>query len=122
MTAVGVLWIVLMTAIVVIGIELSARTQVGLLAAEIITLALFAVVALVKVYAGSAPAARSTPASPGSTRSRSAPARSRPRSAARRLHLLGLGHDGTVNEETEDPSEAPGRATVISTLILLGST
>ena len=26
----------------------------------------------------------------------------------------------TVNEETEDPSEAPGKATVISTLILLG--
>ena len=26
----------------------------------------------------------------------------------------------TVNEETEDSSEAPGRATVISTLILLG--
>ena len=26
----------------------------------------------------------------------------------------------TVNEETEDPAEAPGRATVISTLILLG--
>ena len=26
----------------------------------------------------------------------------------------------TVNEETEDPSEAPGRATVVSTLILLG--
>ena len=54
MTAVGVIWIVIMTAIVVIGIELSARTQVGLLAAEIITLALFAVVALVKVYAGDA--------------------------------------------------------------------
>ena len=43
-----------MTTIVVIGIELSARTQVGLLAAEIVTLALFAVVALVKVYAGDA--------------------------------------------------------------------
>ena len=26
----------------------------------------------------------------------------------------------TVNEETEDPGEAPGRATVVSTLILLG--
>ena len=26
----------------------------------------------------------------------------------------------TVNEETEDSSEAPGKATVISTLILLG--
>ena len=53
-TAVGVLWIVIMTAIVVIGIELSARTQVGLLAAEIFTLGAFAVVALIKVYAGSA--------------------------------------------------------------------
>ena len=43
-----------MTAIVVIGIELSARTQVGLLGAEILTLAIFAVVALVKVYSGDA--------------------------------------------------------------------
>ena len=50
-TLVGVIWIVVMTAICVYGIELSARTQVGLLGAEILTLALFAVVALVKVYA-----------------------------------------------------------------------
>ena len=69
-TAVGVVWIVIMTAIVVIGIELSARTQVGLLAAEIFTLALFAVVALVKVYSRRRRArTRSTRASPGSTRS-----------------------------------------------------
>src|SRR4051812_41220286 len=53
-TAVGVVWIFVMTAICVIGIELSARTQVGLLGAEILTLALFAVVALVKVAAGDA--------------------------------------------------------------------
>src|SRR3954471_3552306 len=53
-TAVGVVWIAIMTAICVIGIELSARTQVGLLGAEILTLALFAVVALVKVAAGTA--------------------------------------------------------------------
>ena len=37
-----------------IGIELSARTQVGLLGAEVITLALFAFIALYKVYAGDA--------------------------------------------------------------------
>ena len=43
-----------MTAICVIGIELSARTQVGLLGAEIVTLLLFAVVALVKVATGDA--------------------------------------------------------------------
>src|SRR5688572_9294915 len=53
-TAVGVVWIGLMTWICVIGIELSARTQVGLLGAEIITLGLFAVIALVKVAAGTA--------------------------------------------------------------------
>src|SRR6185312_9271258 len=47
-TAVGVVWIAIMTTIVVIGIELSARTQVGLLAAEVVTLAIFAVVALIK--------------------------------------------------------------------------
>ena len=63
-TAVGVVWIAIMTAICVIGIELSARTQVGLLGAEIVTLALFAVVALVKVATGNAgPARRSTRAS-----------------------------------------------------------
>jgi nucleotide-binding universal stress UspA family protein len=45
----GVVWIVVMTWIVVIGIELSARTQIGLLAAEIFTLALFAIVALIKI-------------------------------------------------------------------------
>ena len=40
-----------------IGIELSARTQFALLAAEIFTLGAFAVVALFKVYSGGAPAA-----------------------------------------------------------------
>ena len=53
-TGVGVVWIAVMTAICVIGIELSALTQVGLLGAEILTLALFAVVALVKVATGDA--------------------------------------------------------------------
>src|SRR5919206_2349461 len=53
-TAVGVVWIAIMTAICVYGIELSARTQVGLLGAELVTLTLFAIVALVKVAAGDA--------------------------------------------------------------------
>jgi amino acid transporter len=53
-TAVGVVWIAIMTTIRVIGIELSARTQVGLLGAEIITLVVFAVVALVAVATGNA--------------------------------------------------------------------
>src|SRR3954470_24894162 len=53
-TVVGVVWIAVMTWICVIGIELSARMQVGLLGAEIITLVLFSVVALIKVATGDA--------------------------------------------------------------------
>ncbi|MGH2974782.1 MAG: APC family permease [Solirubrobacterales bacterium] len=49
-------WIGVMTWICYRGIELSARTQYFLLAAEIFTLALFAVVALFKVYVSGAPA------------------------------------------------------------------
>src|SRR5437868_5752501 len=54
-TAVGVVWIVIMTAIVTIGIELSARTQRILLSLELTALTVFSVVALVKTYNGSAP-------------------------------------------------------------------
>ena len=54
-------WIAIMTTITTIGIELSARTQRFLLGAELITLALFAVVALVKVYGGDALAGSAEP-------------------------------------------------------------
>jgi amino acid transporter len=119
-TAVGVIWILVMTAIVVIGIELSARTQVGLLAAEVIALALFAVVALVKVYAGDAGDGAVHPSlswlNPFSLSASEI-------SAGMLLAVFiywGWDTTATVNEETEDPGEAPGKATVISTLILLG--
>ncbi|HKZ12563.1 MAG TPA: APC family permease [Solirubrobacterales bacterium] len=118
-TLVGVAWIVLMTAIVVRGIELSARTQVGLLAAEIFTLGLFAIVALVKVYGGSAPSGSIHPSlswiNPFSLSLSEI-------SAGMLLAVFiywGWDSTATVNEETEDPTEAPGKATVISTLILL---
>ncbi len=119
-TAVGVIWIAIMTAIVVIGIELSARTQVGLLAAEIVTLAAFAVVALIKVYAGSAGAAAIHPSLSWINPFSLSPSEI---SAGMLLAVFiywGWDTTATVNEETEDPGEAPGRATVISTLILLG--
>ncbi len=119
-TAVGVIWIVVMTAIVVIGIELSARTQVGLLAAEVITLALFAVVALIKVYSGNG-----GPNSVDPSLSWLNPFALSPSEISAGMLLAvfiywGWDTTATVNEETEDPGEAPGKATVISTLILLG--
>ncbi len=108
-----------MTAIVVIGIELSARTQVGLLAAEIFTLALFSVVALVKVYSGSAPSGSVHPSLSWINPFSLSPSEI---SAGMLLAVFiywGWDTTATVNEETEDPGEAPGKATVISTLILL---
>jgi amino acid transporter len=119
-TAIGVAWIAIMTAIVVIGIELSARTQVGLLAAEITTLAVFAVVALVKVYSGDA-----LPGSIDPSLSWINPFSLSPSEISAGMLLAvfiywGWDTTATVNEETENPDEAPGRATVVSTLILLG--
>jgi Amino acid transporters len=119
-TAVGVVWIAIMTAIVVIGIELSARTQVGLLTAEIFTLALFAIVALVKVYAGSAPAASAHPSLSWINPFSLSPSAITAGMLLAVFIYWGWDTTATVNEETEDPTEAPGRATVISTLILLG--
>ncbi len=109
-----------MTAIVLIGIELSARTQIGLLAAEIVTLAAFAVVALVKVYSGDALAGSIDPSLSWLNPFSLSPSEI---SAGMLLAVFiywGWDTTATVNEETEDPGEAPGRATVISTLILLG--
>jgi amino acid transporter len=119
-TAVGVVWIVLMTAIVLIGIELSARTQIGLLAAEIVTLAIFAVVALVKVYGGDAGVDAADPSLSWLNPFTLSPSEI---SAGMLLAVFiywGWDTTATVNEETENPDEAPGRATVVSTLILLG--
>jgi amino acid transporter len=119
-TALGVIWIVLMTSIVVIGIELSARTQVGLLAAEIVTLALFAVVALVKVYAGDAPDGSIDPSLSWINPFSLSPSEI---SAGMLLAVFiywGWDTTATINEETENPGEAPGKATIVSTLILLG--
>src|SRR6476659_7225556 len=49
----GIVFILAMTWICVVGIELSARTQLMLLGTELAVLVLFSVVALAKVYAGS---------------------------------------------------------------------
>jgi amino acid transporter len=118
---VAALWIAVMTWICWRGIELSARTQFFLLAAEIVTLSLFAVVALWKVYISGAPATAShisldwfNPFSvPGGW------------SGLVDGVLLGIfiywGWDSgvCVNEESENSSTGPGRAAVMSTIVLL---
>ena len=111
-------FIALMTWVAYRGVELSARLQQALLGLELGILGLFAVVALVKVYTGH-PAGSMHPSldwlNPFSL------------SLGSLVDgvLLGVfvywGWDAcvTVNEESQDARRGPGKAAVVSTLILL---
>jgi amino acid transporter len=120
-TGIGVAWIALMTLICVIGVEVNARTQRWLLGAEIVTLAAFAVVALVRVFAGDAGAGAIEPSFSWLN-----PFEIDSIGALTSGLLIGVfiywGWDSlvTVNEETEDSDTVPGKAAVMSTLILVG--
>ncbi|HEU5475537.1 MAG TPA: APC family permease [Actinophytocola sp.] len=117
--AAGSAWILVMTWIAWRGIEMSARTQYVLLGAELIILAVFSVVALVKVYTGTAGEQAITLSwswfNPFTLSF----------SALSAGFLLAVfiywGWDSavSVNEETQNPSVNPGRSAVISTVLLL---
>jgi amino acid transporter len=117
---IGVVWIVLMSWICYIGIEVSARVQYVLLAAEVVILVIFAVTALVRVWTG--------PAAGGITPEWSwfNPFAIGSFGALTDGLLLAIfiywGWDTavSVNEETEDATRTPGRAAVVSTFLLLG--
>jgi amino acid transporter len=118
----GVLWIVVLTWMCYVGIQVSARTQVVLVTIEVIVLILLAVVALVKVANGSAPIGHIDP-----SWSWFSPVHIRSFSTLMQGMLLMVfiywGWDTTtsVNEETKEPGRIPGIAGVISTFILLGT-
>src|SRR6476469_111741 len=120
-TAIGVVWIAVMTVVCVIGIEVNARTQRWLLTAEIATLAVFAGVALVRVFTGHAPHGSVTP-----TLSWFSPFAIPSVGALTAGLLIAVfiywGWDSlvTCNEETEDSDTVPGKAAVMSTVILVG--
>lgn len=114
-----ILWILLMTWICHRGIELSARIQQILLSFEVVMLAVFSIVAIIDVYSGN-----------GGTGSLE-PHASWFNPFDMNFHdlvvamLLGVflywGWDSgvAVNEESEDSNEGPGRAAVVSTLLLV---
>jgi amino acid transporter len=119
-TVAGVVWIAVMTYICYRGIEVSARLQYGLLGIEVIVLIVFAVTALSKVYAGTAEEYSLTPQLSWLWPSGMefgpvlAP-------ALLTAFFIYWGWDTAVtcNEESDDPGKTPGRAAVISTLLLL---
>jgi len=117
-TVIGVIWIVVMTWICYVGIEISAKTQWFLLAAEIVTLVIFAIVALAKVYHGSFTDSVHPSLSwlnPFSVSSSALAA------GVLTAVFIYWGWDTAVavNEETADASRTPGIAAIVSTLLLL---
>jgi amino acid transporter len=115
---VGVLWIVAMTYICFRGIEVSANFQKALLGIELVMLFVLSLVALVKVYNGH-------PGSIHPTISWFNPFKisdfSSFTSGIVLMVFIYWGWDTAVavNEETKDKTKTPGRAAIISTLILL---
>jgi amino acid transporter len=125
-TMIGVLFIIAMTWICWKGIELSARSQVILLGTELLVLAAFSVVALAKSFGDGV-----TKTVDDVTYSSVKPSLSwlSPSGVSSSAVIAGLvvavfiywGWDTcvSVNEEAEDSAKTPGRAAVLSTLILL---
>jgi len=117
----GVGWIIVMTYICYRGIEVSARLQYGLLFIELVVLVFFAGIALAKVWSGNGPEGSLSPSLSwlvpnGLTTSALV-------TAVLIAVFIYWGWDTAVaiNEETADPAKTPGRAAVISTLLLLAT-
>jgi amino acid transporter len=115
----GVGWIVFMTAICYVGIEVSANFQKALLSIEVTMLLVLSVVALIRVGDGHHPAQSIHPAwswlnPTGITFGAFA-------SGLILMVFIYWGWDTalSVNEETKDPSKIPGRAAILSTIILV---
>jgi amino acid transporter len=115
----GILWIVAMTYICYRGIEVSANFQKALLSIEIVMLLVLSVTALVRVGTGNHPAVSLHP-----TLSWLNPIGLPFGAFASGLILMVFIYWGwdtalSVNEETKDPAKTPGRAAILSTLILV---
>ncbi|HEY6481122.1 MAG TPA: APC family permease [Streptosporangiaceae bacterium] len=116
---VGILWIVVMTYICYRGIEVSANFQKGLLSIEIVLLLIMSVTALVRVFSSHPP--------PGSLHlsfSWLLPSHLPVSAFVSGIVLMLFIYWGwdtalSVNEETADKSRTPGRAAIISTVLLL---
>ncbi|MEI6364436.1 MAG: APC family permease [Actinomycetes bacterium] len=122
-TVVGVAWIVIMTIISYVGIEVSARLQYALLGIELVALALFSIIALVRIYTNNAISGTSLQPrwswfNPFQIDSFDSLA-----SALLLAVFIYWGFDTalSVNEETKDPRKTPGKAGVIAVFVLLGT-
>ncbi|MFD0921069.1 APC family permease [Saccharopolyspora rosea] len=118
-TAVGVVWIVALTYLCYRGIELSAKVQFVLLVVELVVLLGFAVAALWQVATGTA--------GPQAIRPEwdwllptDVPAGGFVSALLLAVFVYwGWESSASINEESHDPQETPGRAILISTVLLV---
>jgi amino acid transporter len=116
---IGILWIVAMTYICYRGIEVSARIQQALLSVEIVMLLVMSVTALVRVY-GSHPPSTALHVSLSWLSPSHLPFSAFVSGLILMLFIYwGWDTALSVNEETADKSRTPGRAGIISTVLLL---
>jgi len=116
---VGLIWIASMTYICYRGIEVSAMFQRVLLGVELVMLLVFSLTALIRVWSGNHPASSITPS--WSWFNPMQGGFSGFVSGIILMLFIYWGWDTAVavNEETKDPDKTPGRAAILSTVILL---
>ena len=102
--------IVVMTAICVLGTELSARVQNGLIVVQVLSLLVFSAIAIGKVIADDATAAAVTPSLDWLNPFAEGGAALTGGAAARRLRLLGVGVGGQPDRGDDGLGERSGRA------------
>ena len=119
--AAGIAWIVVMTYICYRGIEVSAYLQYALLGIELVVLVAFAGIALVKVGTGNATDGSLTPSLSWLVPSGLSGGAIVTATLIAVFIYWGWDTAVAVNEETADPAKTPGRAAVISTLLLLAT-
>ncbi|MDT7671970.1 MAG: hypothetical protein QOC74_4753 [Pseudonocardiales bacterium] len=120
-TAVGAVWLLALCYLCYRGIEISAKVQWVLLGTELSILGIFSVVALVRVYSGTAgPQALHVswdwfwPSGIGVGAFVSA-------TLLAVFIYWGWESSLSINEESADPQHAPGKAAVLSTVLLVGN-
>src|SRR3954447_3121640 len=122
-TLVGVIWIAVMTWICYKGIEISARIQYALLGIELVVRVIFPLVALIRVYAGNRAPAGSIHPQLAWFNPFAIDSFSNFTEGVLLAIFIYWGWDTAVsiNEETADKDRTPGRAAVISTIVLLAT-
>ncbi|MFF7237083.1 amino acid permease [Streptomyces collinus] len=118
-TVAGVVWIAVMTAVCYVGIEFSAAVQRWLLCLEVGMLVLFAVAALIRVYTDPPSGAMHVSASWFDPFEVSSVKGLTSGLLAGVFIYWGWDTAVSINEETVDSTRIPGRAAVLSTVLLL---